>query len=422
VFPVAVVGLLIGRSKVGQANSYNAGLVFVFLFYSCVVTIIQWILDYYNGWSRVGMLLGWGEAQTIYRYPIQLVTFVWVWGLSLVGLWYVDTEKTLNYVINGYITGNLISISVGIYQVLSSYYNLPWVSGLNYTRFLTADLAERSMVVVKSLSLSLPRLYGLGGEPKHTASFAAIALVLMLSLFLDGKTSIVPRIRLKFVIILVGMIATASSGAWIGLVVIVVYYLIVSVSVNPRFVIVIASVVSIVLLSIVGIIGFEAAMTIYDQRVISRIVDINSLMLFEPKDAAFILYARDNINTLIFGHGTGGIDFRLVPYTLPIFLEYKSTLTPAYLLTRMLAEIGIVGIFLFALVWFQWLKLLRQGKDNKGVYFVVAGGLTMLVVTQVALAGYLLICSSLVAVHKSKTSIVVRQSKVDENDIVAVRL
>ncbi len=48
---------------------------------------------------------------------------------------------------------------------------------------------------------------------------------------------------------------------------------------------------------------------------------------------------------LFFGHGAGGIDFWIVPYTDLVFLSYGGTITPAYLPTRLLGDVGIVGIF-----------------------------------------------------------------------------
>lgn len=396
-FLIAFLGYLLKSERINRKSFPGISLIILYFAYVVVLTLAQWVLDSYTGVSKIGEILGWGSAQSAYRYPVQLLTFICIWGLMIVGVLYKITNIELSKVVNGYIDGNIFSILVGIYQMFASYFGLPAIKGLNFTGFLTDDLLNRATISVSGFTSNIPRLYGLGGEPKHTASFAGIAVALVLSHIFVSDFRYIRYIKIKIVILLLGMILTASSGAWIGLLVILGYFGIVGLfKFSGRMSLALIFLyVMFVLFS--NSISNDVFSSIYKQRISDRLIDLNSLIIYEPKDAAFILYAQDHAQNLIFGHGTGGIDFELVRYTPENFLLQGATLTPAYLITRLLGDIGICGMGLFALAWTSWFVFLRKKQDVAALHFLVAGGLALLVTTQVSLAGYLIVSSAMIS-------------------------
>jgi hypothetical protein len=71
--------------------------------------------------------------------------------------------------------------------------------------------------------------------------------------------------------------------------------------------------------------------------------------------------------------------------------------TPAYLPTRLLGDIGIVGLALLLLVFLTWSQALRRAGLPEYRQFLIAGGLALCFANSLSLPGYALLVGSMVA-------------------------
>jgi len=404
IFIIGLFGLLmrylITRQQVKIIRIPGIDIFKLYLIYIFLLTGIWWYIDSIKCFSEAGKILGWGNAQTIYRYPTQLISYIFVWGLVIIGILFTKSSKDTEAVINGYIAGNIFSIVAGFYQMIALSSGLPWFRDLDYGGFLTKNLVSNTLMPNLNLPFNFYRLYGFGGEPKHTASFAVIAYVLILT-FLSFPSNLKinkSRLKLKLIIIVLGIIATASTGGWIALGLTSIYFIVKVLHSKSRKKFSGIIIVAIVLILLIGVLGFQTVSDLYKNKILMRFSNFETLVRNEPKDGAFIYYAYDNPETLFFGHGAGGIDFFIIPYTIPSFLEYGCTITPAYLPTRLLGDVGLVGIILLFVLWLKWVLFLKKCGNWAGMHFCIAGVITLLVSSQVALSAFLIICSSIVAI------------------------
>jgi len=401
IFPIGLIAILISylatKQQIRTIKVPGINIFVLYFVYIILLTGIWWWMDSINCYSDMGVSLGWGPAQSTYRYPVQLISYIFVWGLVLTGIWFTRSFKDLESLINGYIAGNIFSIVFGFYQMLAIPLGLPWFYNIEYNKFLTEGLANRVLLSNLGLPFKFYRLYGLGGEPKHTASFAVIAFALLLSYLLFPKKIKINRPGLKLAIIVLGILATASTGGWIALGLISVYFAILIILTRPKKILLYLIPIVIIFFVIVGIFGSQVIVNIFEQRFLSRVSNLDNLIKNEPKDGALIRYAQEYPENQFFGHGAGGIDFWIIPYTNPIFLSYGGTITPAYLPTRLLGDVGLVGILFIFILWLRWILFLKKHKNKAGMHFCIIGAVSLAIVSQVGLGGYLLICSSMVA-------------------------
>ena len=151
-----------------------------------------------------------------------------------------------------------------------------------------------------------------------------------------------------------------------------------------------------VILTIIISLNLTYIYDIIESRILARLQEgYSSVAYFEPKDAAFLTFAFDYPEVLVFGQGTGGIDFMLIPYVRDTFLMKSSSLTPTYFLTRILGDVGMVGLSLIALLFSYWYKVIKSSKIFATMFILFLVPLTLN--SMVGLPVFLLMISSAVA-------------------------
>jgi hypothetical protein len=139
---------------------------------------------------------------------------------------------------------------------------------------------------------------------------------------------------------------------------------------------------------------------LYTARIDDRLSGgLEGLHYQEGRDAAVVEYALANPLDMILGHGTGGIDFWIMD--MDYLVEWNAgrtgPVTPAYLFTRLLGDLGLIGIGLLLLAWVPWANKLAEARLPAYRQFLIAGGLTLVFASVLSLNAYLLISASMVA-------------------------
>lgn len=394
IFPAAILVVLL-RGKIKPIQIPNRPLLYFLMFYMGAVSIFFGIYThFFTPLISITQGLGWGLAQTTYRYHVQFVTYLFVWGLAFVGFWFVRSRSDLVAVMKGYVGGSLLSICSGFYQIVAVAFDLPWFRSLDYTRFLTERLTTVNVVIG---DISINRLYGLGGEPKHTAGYTVIAIALLAALMLE-KRSPIKHSFLIMQILVMGVILTGSTSGWLGLLIVLTYFSLQAIRQRePRRVLGYLFVPVTFLLVLTATLGGASTRSFYESRMTSRLSGgLDSFAANEYKDGALIAYAKEYPSSMIFGHGAGGVDFRLLPYAEMRFL-IRGAMTPAYLLTRTLGDFGIVGVMTLLFLMVRWAVFTKEHGEKQYSNFIVAGLISLVFIPYVAFAGYLLIVSCMVA-------------------------
>jgi hypothetical protein len=391
-FVVALI-VFVRRTPIRRPGVEGSRNLLIFLAYAFIVTCVGWAVDTGTGFIDDATMLGWGAAQTVWRYPVQFFTFIATWGLWFVVPMLASRADEAYSAIKGLISGSLVSVIAGFYQVVASVIGLP-LFNIADNPFLSGELDLRAVWEVPGIGLRLPRLYGLGGEPKHTAAFTVVALIALLMIIVD-RAHLPRRAIVAAILMTVATIFTASSGGLVGLTLAVAYFAVVRVMRHPARGLLSYAVVLLSVALALGAAGRELAAIVFEQRVASRLESFSAFERFEPKDAAAIEYLIDHPTRGLFGHGVGGIDFRLIPLVSATFLSYGGTLTPAYLATRLLGDVGIVGVALVILAIAKWRHAAARRGDFGSSHFIVAGAIALLFVTQVGVASYVFLAGAM---------------------------
>lgn len=400
IFPIAIFALVLGKYSLCVEMPAMRFLK-ILIGYIIILTVFLAVLDYMNGrWYVLGRTLGWGLAQSTYRYWIQLGTVIGIWGVAFIPVWFVHSKDDLKAVMNGYISGNLFSVLLGFYQITALRWGLP---GSDFNWFIGAERgAFQDYGASNWLGTEVYRLSGLGGEPKHIGSFILSALILILALELFAPEEFgVHHAVAKISILTLGMVLTFSSGTWTVSLIILLLLFTWAILKGRGSSILYISVFGLFIASAFLLLGGESLQNIVNYRVGNRLSGgVASFAQYEPKDGAFIYFAQENPNQIILGAGAGGLDFRLIPYVYelnPNFLQKGGTTTPAYFFTRFLGEFGIVGLLFFMGLITDWLRLLANSPNYTwGRPFVIVAIFALFGATSVSLMGYLLIASSIV--------------------------
>lgn len=399
IFPLAIIALILGKHH-STINMRVMRFLLLFLVYATIVTILTALLDYDTGKSyRLGEALGWGPAQAKYRYWIQLATTISIWGVALIPAWFMHSDKDLISIINGYINGNLVSVLVGFYQILAIRLGLP---GSNFNWFIGAEKGVfRDTGAYDVFGSQIYRLSGLSGEPKHSGSFILSALILILVIeFFAPPRFRVQKAGIKILIFLTGILLTFSSGSWLVVIIVLGILLVSAMLRGRRIAFSYALLIGLLGLFLVLFLGINMVSSAVEYRVSGRFRDgLESIAQYEPKDGAFIYFAQENPDKLLWGSGAGGLDFRLIPYLYelnPIFLQRGGTVTPTYFYTRFLGEFGFIGLILLLGLVIDWIKAIPVNSDYAwGRTFIVVGTIALVATSSVSLMGYLLIAAAI---------------------------
>lgn len=329
-----------------------------YLGYVGLVTVVLGLGDSETAWRiENARSLGWGPAQTTYRQVIQYAVAVSLWSVPALVFAASRDEHAADAAIRGFLYGAVLSVLVGFYQVFAQVAGLPWLDPGELSELASGNLGlrDRLQEFAVSADRSVVRLYGLGGEPKHTAAASLIAVAVLFV-----KPSLMPRRSLAaLAILLVGILLTFSTSGWLALVAVVGLAVFLGRSQSNGLTRVGAAVA--LLLGMASMFSASALQAIVDERVVSRLGGgAYSIFEAEHKDGAYYAFLADRPLRAAIGLGAGAIDFYSVDYVPAHYVRPNSMVTPTYFPSRVGAEGGLMGVLLLAGLARAWSRHLRS--------------------------------------------------------------
>ena len=371
--PILAFGMLIhgvlfrtirlpGLQYIGSFILYGAGLSFYFWqLYPEILPLVE-----------RARLIGWGRGQTELRYAVQYLVMVFNWFFLFGGMAFTRSADDRDAAMSAFVSGCILSVVVGLYQAIAQGNGLPWITP---TEELAGFLGSRRVITTYEVAggLQLTRLFGLGGEPKHTAAFVTLALAFLLASSLYDREFKVSRT--KIIVLLLGLMLTLSTSgvlAFIFLCIMMLRSRDLFVTRNAFGALGAVLLIGVSILAISVVFGERTTTNLVEDRFSSRLSGgFDTIRRYEGKDAAALELLWDEPERVFFGHGSGGIDFHLIDRVPVVEREKQSMITPTYLLVRVLSEYGLVGLMLLLLMGWSWTQRLKSERSAAlRVYFV----------------------------------------------------
>jgi len=332
--------------------------------------------------------MGWGRAQTTLRHPIQYVVFLSYFGSAYLVAKLVDGQRDLHGIISGFVAGTLISLAFGTYQMVALRTPLPVIEIIHENAII-----ERTMNEI--------RLFGLGGEPKHTGASAVLALALLMAIQMAGQRAAAPT--WKIVALLGGIALTLSTSSFVGLALLLGTVLTLSMLRNEGTALRRYVFAGMILAGVGSLFASTEIERVVDERISDRLFQgTDTISKYEPKDGAYVNHVLDEPKYLVAGHGAGGVDFYLVDHFRLDLLPKTTSITPTYTLTKVLSDIGIVGLMLLVLMLLTWWRAARANiNPSVGATFILIGGLASLVAPYFTFILYLVLAGAFVGYYSS---------------------
>ena len=385
----------------------------ILLMYALLVTMWFFAVDHaVTDKLEMARALGWGPGQTTYRYAVQGFVYLSSWAMLYVSYALVQSREDLDAAIQGFLWGNIFSLSIGMYQSIAQGMGLPWISyDGQLASMLTGNLGVRSRIALFDLGggVSISRLYGLGGEPKHTAAFAVMALNIVLARSMFPNQQKDTARMLTF--LLLGLVMTLSTSGWVGALLVSAILLAWSARLGlsrnasgkpARFVLLVA-VGTGVLLSLIAVIDPSSRERLIESRIQERLdPGLTSAQRHEAKDGAYLTMLREYPERSLVGHGVGGADFFIIEYAPREILKSGGTLTPTYLTTRTLADLGLVGAFLTLWLFWAWIAATPVTASGAGKGFLLAGSIAVWLQPAVVFSTYLFLVGAFLGFARSQ--------------------
>lgn len=340
-----------------------------FIGYSVAVSVVWMVLEYailhrYKGASAMGL----GLAQSYYKMPVQLGSFV---GQLLV-LYIVPTRATTREeamaAVRGYAFGVLVSFAFGVLLYLTTGQGM---------------FGRTGMGILEIEGTTLARIGGLSGEPKFLGILVAILLIWELSGAAFGA-----RRRAMIVASAVVLFATLSTSAWAGAVVggLAILALCFRYPSKANW-----GIWSIIGVTVLGLLTVGSILTVVmTERFTQRLFGEKSEVGRQKDSYVFNAFAEAPIHGL-YGYGLGGGDLAVIPYVPPEELAYQRTPTPGVTGVRILGDLGLIGLSLVIWMAWTWSKQLARQGNLQGAAFALGGLLTVFFGSLLAFSGYLLI-------------------------------
>lgn len=369
----------------------------LFIGYLLVVTIGWMVLEY--GFLKryaLAQSVGFGTGQTSLKMPIQLSG----WLFQLSAFFIIPTRarnrEDVMAGVSGFLAGCAFSIVCGLLLWLGTGH------GAVYDH-------ERSTSTIFLSSVSLPRIGGLSGEPKHLGAWLVIALAFLAAFYPTYRRTGRRLVARRYVsVFVVGLFLTYSTSAWIGLVLTLPVHGALSALWRKRS----RTMVAVFAVTVV-LAGFSQSpffREVFERRVSERVLaDGGGEVRASKNSFVWAVYSQKPMLAFI-GFGAGGFDLEATDHLVNnpryyLLLERKVTPTPSTTGLRVLGDVGVFGLFL--LVGFVWSvsTQLRSRRYQDGAMFAVTGLVAMMLISFNVISSYLFLlgaCTALAAMGQKQ--------------------
>lgn len=329
-----------------------------FLIYASVVTVMWWLLEmtvlHRSHWLAA---LGLEAAQSQYRMPIALVSFLLQCACFYIIPLRARSQSDVIWGLKGFITSCAMSFVIGVAMFFAT--------GVGYVR--------ESEAIWSIDGVSVGRIGGLSGEPRHLGSYVLVALALLIPMVWGRSQNSLRKLSrspLAWVFVLIlAMFATFSTSAWVGFILMVAAFGLYLRRIGAVFVFVVVS--TLVFGGLWQSTFFRAAVEL---RITQRLYTEETQDVDKQKDYIVVAVYEENPHILPLGYGLGGFDLEAARYVVmdkefKVHTKYVRTPTPSTTAPRLLGELGLIGLLLLGGVALKLSRLMRA----KGFHTLAAG-------------------------------------------------
>lgn len=351
--------------------------------YAVVVSVV-WMLVEYNWLQRYrlaeAMGLGGGDAQTIYKMPVQLGSYLGQVACAFVIPAWASRPDHARAGILGYVAGCAASAMAGVISIA-----LTGVGTINMS-------LQRALFVVGETDFT--RLGGASGEPKFLGACLALVLSYGASQLLFGRARDMRKVLPWLFAGAAGLFLTFSTSAWasalggfgVGVIMALQRW-----RQSRVLVVLLVLGAGVMLLGSFAIVG-----AILEARFADRLFGA-SAEVARQKDAYVFSALAESPWDAIFGYGLGGGDLAVIPYIDVNQLQYGRTPTPGITGVRLLADLGIVGLLILGLAARGWWRMLWARGERGFAAFVVMGLMAAMLCSMIALSGFFFLVGGVLA-------------------------
>lgn len=379
--PIALGLALVFRVRSRTTSESRAPWFLGVMAYVLLLSLIWMPIEYFalqRHRVAAALSMGTSAAQHVYKMPVQLGSILGQMAcLFVIPVWARTRQEAL-LGIRGFLWGVATSFAVGVLSLAALGYG-------------TVGRPEHGLLHVDASYFQ--RVGGLSGEPKSMGAFLTIALSFLLAQQIFGDDR---RIRRRALFLtaagLLALFLTYSTSAWLATALVLGGMLILGIirfrqSEKGGLLLLYGALAAVVLS--VGVVG-----SVLEHRTTKRLYG-SSAVVEKQKDLYVFQVFRDHPEHIVFGFGPGGGDLAVVRYVEWLHLKYQRTPTPGVLGVRLLADLGLTGLFGIAWVIFLWARRLTQRRSFGGAAFVIVGFVAMCLLSSVALSPFLFVAGGL---------------------------
>ncbi len=359
--PIYLIFAVAFSSKDFFRHNKNSGkLVFFLIFYMLTVTGYSYINYLLTGLFEQAILSGQSSIRAYGHMIVQLIFML----AAISQIYYfrviIKDDNDVDAIVNGYISGNILSATLG--------------SSIQILLYKLNILPEFFNYVDSAAGLF--RISGFGGEPKQFASFALLALLILVANELTGSPININNARLKQTILLLVIVLSFSTSAWIGgaIGLSVTFIAVMSFRRIMKLVILFAVIICIPFVS-------DSVYEIINHRLLTRFASFETLLSFVPKDALVLYMLKSDWSLTLFGAGAGGLHYQAIGSSLISSLPEKvqragiihavfekkaeTSFSASSFLLEFISQYGLIGIILLISMIAMTIKGLSGSKYYK---------------------------------------------------------
>jgi hypothetical protein len=323
------------------------------------------------------LLLSYMFLITVLRYQISIDQEILNTSIKNIN------QGPFNYMASQYMFWVLPILMIFVLQIFrfdenksSSYLNY-FLYGLLFSCFFgISQLIIYSLLGVgisSSFEVSLNRLGGLSGEPRHLGSFIVLAIIFC-SLKWSNGCKIMNTGRGWMFFLIGALLLTTSSSVFAG------YLIFIFLSVCNNIIrFRLSKKGASAGVSLFAFIVILILFTDFEYNIVKRISSVESLLYYLPKDFGIILFLLSDFNFLFFGCGAGGVDMLLSSqlWTLPDYILRAPIYSDSDLgiqvvhiaasgaLIRFASDFGLFGLALLFYFIFSVINLSSLNQNSK---------------------------------------------------------
>lgn len=330
--------------------------------YMMLCTLINYGINLQSGRFEAFIAWGMGPARVYLFMVIQLLFLLSTIWILLFSPSFIRDREDCASMFNGFISGNVVNVFVGIYQQFAFYLGLPYIKWwyMGVGKSIEGGMLAFGACTMNTSIGTFYRMSGFGGEPKQFAQFLMIAIFLLIVSLFEQNPFKIQRIGLKLVILCIGIFWSFSVSALLGLLLgfgVIIFLYIWHRRLRAQ------KVVHLTLFIIAICVIFlhsSILQTLLKERILDRVETLELIERGSLTDARGIDLLKRNPAVMLMGAGSGGTtyaasDIRKSSRGAPLDIEIDSSETPTSFWIRHVTEGGIVGsvlliIFIYAII------------------------------------------------------------------------